>query len=103
MGCAVIWSYVELFGTDRLKAAVFVDQVCVCNTAAAAASASSLMMDIPPLTPCTYTLCAAPCLSMLFFSSCMIQVHPRKLLFTNILFTSATHTRVCARAHNPAC
>jgi hypothetical protein len=27
MGCAVIWSYVELFGTARLKSAVFVDQV----------------------------------------------------------------------------
>lgn len=26
MGCAVIWSYVELFGTRRLKQAVFVDQ-----------------------------------------------------------------------------
>lgn len=27
MGCAVIWSYVELFGTTRLRQAVFVDQV----------------------------------------------------------------------------
>jgi hypothetical protein len=27
MGCAVIWSYVELFGTARLQSAVFVDQV----------------------------------------------------------------------------
>lgn len=26
MGCAVIWSYVELFSTHRLKQAVFVDQ-----------------------------------------------------------------------------
>lgn len=29
MGCAVIWSYVELFGTARLRQAVFVDQVCL--------------------------------------------------------------------------
>jgi hypothetical protein len=26
LGCAVIWSYVELFGTQRLSAAMFVDQ-----------------------------------------------------------------------------
>lgn len=26
MGCAVIWSYVELFGTHRIRQAVFVDQ-----------------------------------------------------------------------------
>jgi hypothetical protein len=29
MGCAVIWSYVELFGTARLRQAMFVDQVCL--------------------------------------------------------------------------
>lgn len=27
MGVAVIWSYIELFGEDRLAQAVFVDQV----------------------------------------------------------------------------
>ena len=26
MGCAVIWSYIELFGEERLSQAVFVDQ-----------------------------------------------------------------------------
>ncbi len=26
MGCAVIWSYIELFGEERLAAAVLVDQ-----------------------------------------------------------------------------
>jgi hypothetical protein len=26
MGCAIIWSYIELFGDARLKAAVYVDQ-----------------------------------------------------------------------------
>eukprot|EP00775_Hariotina_reticulata_P013434 gene13434-13562_t len=31
MGCAVIWSYVELFGTQHLKQAVFVDQAPLQN------------------------------------------------------------------------
>ncbi|KAI8475875.1 MAG: Alpha/Beta hydrolase protein [Monoraphidium minutum] len=33
MGCAVIWSYIELFGTDRLAKAVFVDQAPLQNRA----------------------------------------------------------------------
>uniref|UniRef100_A0A383V6P7 AB hydrolase-1 domain-containing protein n=1 Tax=Tetradesmus obliquus TaxID=3088 RepID=A0A383V6P7_TETOB len=33
MGCAVIWSYVELFGLQRLKQAVFVDQAPLQNRA----------------------------------------------------------------------
>ncbi|KAL4431472.1 hypothetical protein ABPG75_006728 [Micractinium tetrahymenae] len=33
MGCAVIWSYIELFGEQRLKQCVFVDQAPLQNTA----------------------------------------------------------------------
>ena len=33
MGCAVIWSYVELFGDERLKGAVYVDQAPLQNRA----------------------------------------------------------------------
>ena len=33
MGCAIIWSYIELFGNARLKAGVYVDQAPLQNRA----------------------------------------------------------------------
>lgn len=42
MGAAVIWSYVELFGGDRLGKAVFVDQAPL-----------QVRMACPPAPACT--------------------------------------------------
>ncbi|KAI7836993.1 hypothetical protein COHA_009175 [Chlorella ohadii] len=50
MGCAVIWSYIELFGEDRLKQACFVDQAPLQNVAADWKWGSTGCYDLASLT-----------------------------------------------------
>lgn len=48
-GCSVIWSYIELFGEERLQRAVFVDQAPLQNVAPDWKSGSKGCYDIASL------------------------------------------------------
>ena len=50
MGCAVIWSYLSLFGEGRVKAGVFVDQAPLQNRAPDWELGSRGCYDVPSLT-----------------------------------------------------
>eukprot|EP00884_Botryococcus_braunii_P019260 jgi/Botrbrau1/6017/Bobra.0042s0003.1 len=76
MGAAVIWSYVELYGVDRLGKAVFVDQAPLQNnaedwragsrgcydSASLARLQMRLRLDFPAFATATVAECASPAL-----------------------------------------